>query len=256
MNCDLHGIGVLVTRPSGQGEALCEMITEYGGRPVHFPTTTIGPAEDRGAAKAMLQSMDGCQIVIFVSPNAVKYGIDLMEGRELPAEARICAVGKGTARALSERGIGVDVKPEERFDSESLLAMPELTEVDSKRILILRGNGGRTLLGETLRERGARVDYAEVYSRKIASIDAKPLISAWEREVDIVTATSCGILENLHSLLGEAGRSMLRETPLVVVSERIKARAEEIGCGMVVLADEASDRSLLAAICEWSENKH
>jgi uroporphyrinogen-III synthase len=152
---------------------------------------------------------------------------------------------------LHESGITVDIQPEGSFDSESLLAMPELNEVATARILIVRGNGGRQLLGDTLQERGGSVDYLEVYSRNISSADPKPLIATWERDVDIVTVTSCGILDNLFSLLGEAGRAKLCATPLVVVSQRIKARAQEHGCKSIVLAGEASDQGLLAAICEW-----
>jgi uroporphyrinogen-III synthase len=103
-------------------------------------------------------------------------------------------------------------------------------------------------------QRGAEVNYAEVYSRKIATADPAPLIANWEREVDIVTATSCGILENLFSLLGEKGRNLLRTTPLAVVSERIMVRAQEFGCEKVILANEASDQGLLLAICDWAND--
>jgi uroporphyrinogen-III synthase len=251
MSCNLHGTGVLVTRPSGQAEALCELISQNGGRPIHFPALTIGPPEDRQLAKQKLQSIHAYEIVIFISPNAVKYGLPLME-EAFPPGAKICAVGKGTARELINNGIRVDVSPEGPFDSESLLALPDLTEVAGLRIMICRGNGGRRLLGDTLLERGAGVDYVEVYTRKVACADPEPLISSWERDVGIVTATSCGILENLFSIFAEAGREKLCTTPLVVVSERIKARAEELGCSRVVVTTEASDQGLLSAICEWA----
>jgi uroporphyrinogen-III synthase len=242
---------VLVTRPSAQAQGLCDLIAQHGGRPISFPTITIEPTQERVAAKEILQNIISYQIVIFISPNSVKYGLELLSRDSFSPNVMICAVGKGTARVLTENGIKVDIQPDGSFDSESLLAMPELSKVAANRILIVRGNGGRRLLGDTLQERGANVDYLEVYSRKISSIDPKPVIATWEREVDIVTATSCGILDNLFSLLGEAGRAQLCATPLVVVSQRIKVRAQEHGCNSIVLAGEASDRGLLAAICEW-----
>jgi len=245
-------MGVLVTRPRGQGEALCGLITENGGRATHFPTISIEPAEEPVIAQDFLQKIADYHIVIFISPNAVRYGLELMGANTFPLEVTKCAVGKGTTRALAENGITVDIQPEGPFDSESLLAIPELNAVAGKRILILRGNGGRRLLGDTLGERGAVVDYAEVYSRRIASADAGPLIAVWEKDVDIVTVTSREVLDNLVSLLGEEGHAMFCKTPLVVVSERIKIRAEELGCSSVILANEASDQGLLSAICEWS----
>ena len=221
MSCNLDGIGVLVTRPSGQERELCELIAGHGGIPLHFPTTHIGPSEAPDLAKKKFQDVGTYQIVIFISPNSVKYGLALLEEVEASITGKIFAVGKGTTRALLSCGIKTVATPEGVFNSESLLAMPDLVDVEGLRILIVRGNGGRQLLGETLHERGAYVEYAEVYTREIATVDPKPLIGNWEREVSIVTATSCDILENLFSLLGEEGREKLCNTPLVVVSERI-----------------------------------
>jgi uroporphyrinogen-III synthase len=251
MNCDLQGSGVLVTRPAGQAQVLCDLIAQHGGKPISFPTMSIEPMQKQAEAKEIVQDIKNYQIIIFISPNSVKYGLELLSRDNFSPNVMICAVGKGTARLLHESGITVDIQPEGSFDSESLLAMPELNDVATARILIVRGNGGRQLLGDTLQERGGSVDYLEVYSRNISSADPKPLIATWERDVDIVTVTSCGILDNLFSLLGEAGRAKLCATPLVVVSQRIKARAQEHGCKSIVLAGEASDQGLLAAICEW-----
>ncbi len=231
------------------------MITEQGGRAIHFPTITIGPAQNQAAAQEILHRLADYQLAIFISPNAVKYGVELLADKRIPVGIKICAVGKGTALALSELGIEVDVRPEGKFDSESLLAMPELTEVAGNRILILRGNGGRELLADTLRQRGAEVEYAEVYSRTPTSADAGSLVAAWQRDIQIVTVTSGETLENLLALLGDAGSAMLFNTPLVVVSERIRMRAQELGCRDVVLADEASDNGLLRAVCSWAEKQ-
>lgn len=229
------------------------MVAEHGGRPIHFPTIAIGPAADQASARVLLQGIADYHMAIFISPNAVRYGLELLGADGLPAGIEICAVGKGTARVLSEMGIAVDVLPPGRSDSEALLILPELAKVAGKRILILRGNGGRELLTETLRQRGAKVDHAEVYARTTVSADAGPLVAVWEKEIDIVTATSGEILENLFSLLGEEGGTLLRKTPLLVVSARIRDRARELGCGRIIMADDASDLGLFTAICEWSD---
>ena len=251
MSCNLQGAGVLVTRPNGQAKALCDLIAQHGGKPVHFPAIAIEPTGGQAVAKQILCNMSSYEIVIFISPNSVRYCFELLSRDNLPPNVMICAVGKGTARALQERGVSVAARPEGSFDSESLLAMPELSHVSGKSILIVRGNGGRSLLGDTLRERGGNVDYVEVYSRKMPTLDPKPLIAKWDREVDIVTATSCGILENLFTLMGDTGRAKICETPLVVVSQRIQTRAQEHGCNSIILANEASDQGLLSAICQW-----
>lgn len=255
MSCDLRGIGVLVTRPSGQAEPLCGLIAAQGGTAIRFPTISIVPVSDPVDARRHLQQIYGFQLIIFVSPNAVGYGLELMEGAEFSTETKVAAVGKGTARILTEKGIEVDILPRERFDSEALLSQPELTDVAGKRILIVRGKGGRNLLADTLRARGAAVEYAEVYSREIGDVNAGPLVASWQTQVQIVVATSCEILENLFEILGESGSSLLRQTALVVVSKRIQMRARELGCNNIILADEASDQGLLTSICNWVKNR-
>lgn len=255
MSCDLHGIGVLVTRPSGQAGPLCALIAAQGGRAIRLPTIAIAPVDDPVGAGRHLQRVADFNLVIFVSPNAVRYGLELMAETGFSTETLVAAVGAGTARALAERAVRVDILPEERFDSEALLALPELTEVAGKRILIVRGKGGRPLLADTLRARGAEVEYAEVYSRNPANTDAVSQISSWQEEVQVVVTTSCEILENLFLMLGESGSARLRQTPLVVVSARMQTRAQELGCSQIILAADASDRGLLQSICNWAQQR-
>lgn len=252
--CDLSGIGVLVTRPAQQGEELCRLIRSYGGRPIHFPALEIRAPEDSAALRALLAGIDHYDIAFFVSSNAVHYGLELAGGA-LPDSLLVAAVGAGTARALAAQGIEVDLLPEERFDSEALLALPALQQVAGKRILIFRGNGGRPLLGDTLRERGAEVSYAEVYRRECPEADVAPLLARWPQEIGIVTATSLELLDNLVLLLGEKGRLLFRETPLVVVSEAMQRRAEELGCRHILLARRAEDSALAEAVCDWAQQR-
>ena len=253
-DCNLSGIGVLVTRPAHQGEELCRLIRSHGGRPIRFPALAIHGPEDPAALRALLAGIERYDIVIFVSSNAVRHGLELMGG-VLPGSLRVAAVGTGTARALAAHGIDVNLVPEKQFDSEALLALPALQQVAGKRILIIRGNGGRPLLGDTLRERGAEVVYAEVYRRVCPETDAAPLLARWRPEIRIVTATSLELLNNLVVLLGEAGRTLLQETPLVVVSVAMRQRAEELGCRHVLLAPRAEDAALVAAVCDWAQNR-
>jgi uroporphyrinogen-III synthase len=142
-----------------------------------------------------------------------------------------------------------DLVPAGRFDSESLLALPELENLAGRQVLIVRGTGGRELLGNTLIERGARVAYADVYRRVLPDADPAPLLARWQQEIHLATATSGEVLENLLALVGEEGRGRLLETPLVVVSARTVASARERGFARVELAENASDPALVAAMC-------
>ena len=245
--CDLAGRGVLVTRPRAQAAALCQLIAAAGGRALAFPTIEIEAAGDRESARRLLA--EPADLLFFTSRNAVDYALALFPGGVLPASPRLAAVGKATAEALTAAGRAPDLVPEGRYDSESLLVLPELQDLGGLRALIVRGEGGRPLLGETLRARGAEVAYAEVYRRVLPEVEPAALLAGWERDVHFVTATSGEILDNLMRILGEAGRERLLATPLAVVSDRTRLDALRLGFVRVELADRADDPALVQALC-------
>lgn len=253
-NEGLSGVGVLVTRPAHQAEPLCQLIEEAGGKPVRFPAMEIVAAEHSDALKALVRQLSDFDIAIFISPNAVQKAVNLVRSYgEFPASLRIAAVGRGSARALEKQGLKVDIFPATRFDSEALLAMDEMRDVSAKRIIIFRGEGGREMLAETLKARGAKVEYAEVYQRVMPEADATHLMRAWAHgDIHIVTVTSSESLRNLYDMLGQLGRRWLQQTPLVVVSERTAELAKELGFKKYpIVAERASDDAIVDAVRQW-----
>lgn len=243
---DLKGVGVLVTRPTAQAEGLCRLIEHAGGRAIRFPAIAIQPVEDPGPARHLLaQSWD---LILFISRNAVEQSLPLFPMARLPVQGLLAAVGRATSHALTAAGRTPDLMPEGRFDSESLLGLPQLADLKGKRVLIVRGLGGRTLLGDTLIERGAELAHAEVYHRRLPDADPAALLASWEKRVQLVTATSGEVLDNLLKLLGPEGRALLLATPLVVVSARTAQSATRLGFARVELAERAADEAIVAAL--------
>ncbi len=241
----LAGLGILVTRPAAQARALCDLIERAGGRAIPFPVMEIEPVADPGPARALLA--ETWDLMVFVSRNAVEQALSLDAGA-LARASMVAAVGRATASALAHSGRPPDLVPRERFDSEGLLALPALAELSGRRVLILRGEGGRALLGETLAERGAEVRYAEVYRRVRPDLDPASLLRRWPDEVDLITATSDEVLLNLQSILGDSGRALLHRTPLVVISERGAETARGLGFQRVRVAGRAADEAILEAL--------
>lgn len=248
--CDLAGLSVLVTRPTHQSETLCDLIQAARGRPVRFPALEILGPVDKHAARAALAGAKHADILIFVSANAVQYAFPLLP-EQLPLDVEIAAVGGATAQALRDTGLDPTLVPE-RMDSEGLLELPQLEGVRGKSVYILRGDGGRELLHDTLHARGAEVHQVDVYRRRIPQHPAgiANLLRNWAQLVQVVTASSNAVLDNLFTLLGEEGAALLRSTPLVVVSQRMAAHAVELGCETVYVANSARDADVLAALCE------
>jgi len=238
----LAGRGIVVTRPREQAQPLAQAIEAAGGRPLVFPTIEITDPSDPRPALECIDRLESCDLAIFVSPNAVRRGLELVAQRRgkvfvWPARVKVAAVASGTRRALEERGFRAVIAPGRGHDSEALLAVPGLASVSGWRVVIFRGEGGRALLGDTLAQRGARVAYAPCYRRERPTPDPAPLLSDWARgAVHAVTASSSEGLDHLFALLGAQGDLALRATPLFVSHARIAEHARQLGVREVLIA--------------------
>ena len=218
----LTGVSVLLTRPPEQSAELAAAIESRGGAVVVFPALEIvaRPAADVAGDGAALQAAD---ISIFISRNAVDHGLDWAAGS-------IAAIGPTTAAAIEAGGRNVDILPASGYDSEALLAQPAMQDVSGKVVRILRGDGGRELLADALRERGATVEYLSTYERRMPTPSAETIAELDRRwgngDIDAVVSMSVQSLTNLHQLLPDACRNRLRQTPLVTPSARVLKEAE------------------------------
>lgn len=242
--CNLHGLGVLVTRPRHQAQPLFDAIVHNGGKPVLFPTIEITSPSQPDLCKTQLQKAAGYDDLIFVSPNAVRFAIAAISIHH----QRIFAIGGATANILRQHHIQHHLPAGEKADSESLLASPLLGEMQGRRVLIIRGNGGRPLLGDTLIKRGAVVDYAEIYQRRCPDVDAAPLLQKWPQQIDAVIVTSNAIIDNLLHLC--RNHPVVLQTPLVVISQRMMKHAQELGFQQIQVAAGASETELLHTLCQ------
>jgi uroporphyrinogen-III synthase len=232
---ELSGRAILVTRPRAQAAGLARLIEQAGGQPHVFPAIEIEDVPPP-AALGRLEEFD---LAIFVSPTVVAKVMPHV--RKLP---RVAAVGAGTRRQLEKHGVTDVVAPSSGADSEALLAAPELQKVAGMRIAILRGDGGRALLGETLAVRGARVEHVTCYRRLRPQAPARP----WRTgELAAVTVSSGQGLANLFEVLDAA---LLRSTPLFVPHARIAEQARALSAREVVLAGH-SDEDMLAALVAY-----
>lgn len=246
----LAGVGILVTRPAHQAAGLAQRISALGGTPLLFPGIEIEPL-----ATGPLD-LAGVDLAIFVSPNAVEHAADpIRTAGGLPAGARIAAIGPSTAAELGKRPwAGRANRPilmsDAGSDSEALLALLPAAEVNGCRVAIFRGAGGRALLGDTLRARGARVEYVETYRRSRPQGDMAALLSRWQAgQIGGSLATSAEIVANLFAMAGQAARWM-RAAPMFVPHPKVAAAAFRLGVQSLVVAGNG-DEALAAAMAAW-----
>ena len=247
-NLPLTGLKIVVTRPRDQAVQLMARIEQAGGAPLLFPLLDISAVKNPQVLKEQVSRLEQFNLAIFISPNAVRYGIDAIRAAgELPPELQIATVGQGSAKALRETGVARVIAPAQRFDSEGLLALPEFQNIAGWRIMIFRGDGGRELLGDTLKARGATVEYAACYQRSKPPLDVSLLLDS---KPDVITVTSSEALDHLWQMLDNNARTELRGTPLFVPHERIAELAKKQGWQLVNLTGSGDD-GLLSALVVW-----
>ena len=249
----LGGRGILVTRPAAQAGGLSRLISQAGGEPVAFPALEIvsisGDPLDHQRINGRNVVRPVPHSIIFVSPTAVAQGHAAIP-REWLGRVAVAAVGIATAAALRERGVPHVIAPEGQAHSEALAALPafQADVLAGRQVLIVRGEGGREWLADTLRRRGAHVDYFECYRRRRPQADAAPLLARWQSGgIAAVTVTSAEALVNLDDMLGPAGAALLRATPMFVVHERIAERARVLGVQQIMVTG-AGDAAMLSGL--------
>ncbi len=221
---DLDGQRVLITRAADQAKPLVDLIEAANGTAVIFPALEIRGLTD-DAIRESTNALPPADIHLFVSPNAVRFGLAHC------GDGLIGAIGPGTANAIRDAGRSVDIVPTGGFASEHLLDTDALKSIDGKTIRIIRGQSGRELLGSTLAHRGARVDYVQVYERRVpehAAADIEALIADWQADGFAAwVVMSAETLDNFLKLVGEAGSECARSTPLISPASRVIMEAEE-----------------------------
>jgi len=244
-NQPLLGSTILVTRPEQQTQFLSEQLTMLGARVLSMGVIDIMPIEAESWPEIAIEAQD---MIVFVSRNAVLCFVSELT-KSLPSTTRFVAVGAATARCMTEQGLRVDVQAPAPAGSESLLALPEMQNVSGLQVMIVRGETGRELIADTLTERGAKIQYLEVYRRCLPSYTATKIAQA--KSADIIVVMSVAGLENVCQILND---DLIKGKILIVVSERIRQFALELGFQCVAVTDDVSDTAVVHRVIEIGQN--
>lgn len=246
---------VMVTRPAPQGEHLCRLIQAHGGRAIHFPTIAFVPPPDPAACHLAIAAFDRLTWLVFISPHSVDAAVPMIREQwpRLPSGLKIAAVGEGTARVLENYDCHIDLIPAQ-WNSEGLLAAPEFQAeaLKGKGVAVIRGEGGRELIDKILAERGAHVLPVIAYQRIQPDVEAGRYLDMLKQHtIDIIVCASFESVSNLKSIFGVAGWQYLRNVPLLVVSERIRKLAGDLGFQTIFVSRDASDEAVLEALAHF-----
>jgi uroporphyrinogen-III synthase len=247
-------VPVVVTRPLAQALSFADKVRAAGRVAVVFPLLAIEPLEDQSRLRNCLEDLARYAMVAFVSPNAIDAALPLVSA--WPREVALAVVGAGSRQALARHGLtDANVRifsplDPNRSDSETLLAALDLDQVRGKRILIVRGETGRELMGDALRAAGAEVDQVAAYRRVAPSLDGPLRVQLGQLLDDgadwvITSSEALGVLKDMASRLGgEAALTKVRQQRMIVPHARIAETAHALGFLNVVLTASGDERLL------------
>jgi len=241
----LRGCYVISLRPVGGHAPLRRAAAAHGARVLALSPWRIEPRDDAATRRSLRDALRA-DIVVFTSPAAVRAAASLQALRARRGQAWL-AVGAGTAAALRRAGVGQGQAPA-RMDSEGLLGLPALRDVRGREVALVTAPGGRGVIADTLRRRGARLLRADVYAR--VPVTPAPAAIARLRALGpapLLLALSSGeaLLGVLAALPPDAA-ARLRGARVLAASERLAALAREHGFQDIAVAADARPRSLLA----------
>ena len=251
----LQGITALITRPAEQSKHLCHLIALEGGKTVQFPTLEI-QATHNNKLHWVAEKLSQFDLALFISRASVAHSITIIKQYWpiLPPKLMIGAIGPGTAATLKQYNVSVDFYPQDQASSESLLALPELHRLQSRRIVLFRGKGGRKLLATCLRKRKATLIEVTCYQRALPKIKPEAGEALLQnQQISVVIATSVAGLQNLFTLLGKKGEKWLQNLSWIVISDRIQKAALVHGIKLTpYVTDNPSDEAILTTLARHS----
>jgi uroporphyrinogen-III synthase len=244
----LAGANVVVTRPAASAQNLKRRLRALGATAVSLPGASLRAAPDSAALRRLLGAAQTADVAIFVSPAAVKFAFALRPALRFTARMTVCSVGAATARSLARAGVKTAIWPKLRQDSEGLLALPELARLRGRRVALIGAPGGRDLLAQSLRARGARVERIDVYQRGAARLDRRHTAALQRSTLPLLTLlSSAEILANLKAQLPQQAFAHLMRGDAIVSSQRIATLAGAAGFARIHIAASAQSADMLDA---------
>ncbi len=218
---------LILTRPAHQNKQLIEALNESSISPIDYPFIEIEALDDYELFDSIIHQLDAYHYLIFISTNAVKFFADRMNqlSLNLPQKIILASIGQTTRDALQHTFKREVSCPDEIFDSEHLLAHPIFNNIESKNVLIVRGEGGRETLKSGLEKKGSAVAYVECYKRNFLPFDLKKLKEVTKGFKSIAfLITSNESADHLISKIKNEDKDWLQYCCLIVNHEKLEKK--------------------------------
>lgn len=228
---------IIITRPQAQADTLFNLLLAAGASPQLIPLLHITPAMDIKKLHHALTCLPEVDGAFFISPTAIE---QVCVHIRWPNTLPVFVNGPGSAACAKRYGMRNIQLPHTTFDSEGILALPALQHITGKRFILFRGKGGRALLSDTLKQRGAEVELIETYQRLAPQLVA----TEWQllRQSDGIIITSSEAAKNLFAQAAENQLDCLQTRQYFVSHPRIGVTLQQLGAHKVTQVHAPDDR--------------
>ncbi|GLQ33065.1 uroporphyrinogen-III synthase [Litoribrevibacter albus] len=250
----------LITRAEPHASQLAAALNAKAISTEAVPVMSIAPVELSGAARSRLMNLDLYDSVIVISANAAELLAAHLDQYwpQLPVGIEWVAIGQATANMLaSELGeLSSDqIHVPDGTDSEALMQLPVFQQVSGAKVLLVKGEGGRDVIHQTLSERGASVTELVLYQRQPAMEFAEQLVQVFRQQPQFVQIASGDSFLNLLAMLEghlDRGSVVSSDAYWLVPSDRVAdlLHSHQVRKEKVLVCNGASNQAILARIQE------
>lgn len=236
---------ILITRPEGKGTELALELQQAGYQTTLCPVLTLDYLTVNSSELAPLENADK---IIFISQDAVHALLKLTP--TINKAAQLYAVGQQTADAVYE-AFGRRAAVPKQHDSEGLLELKTLQDVELSNIVLVKGEGGRTTIAKTLKQRGALLNQLVVYKRSAIESEPGKWMDHWQTiDVEGIVITSNAAVDAIFNGLNKPQLAWLKERKFFVASERIAdyLKQQNVARTQIHIAAGASDSAMFTCI--------
>ncbi|MHB8138773.1 MAG: uroporphyrinogen-III C-methyltransferase [Smithellaceae bacterium] len=250
----LFGKGVVITRPERQANDLARLLVDQGANPIAFPTISITQPSDWSELDRALDQLGTYNWLIFTSANGVHFFFERLKEKDRDVRdlkgVKICCIGPATARQIEDRGIKVDLVPDE-FIAEGILKSFASMDLSEQKILIPRAASAREILPEGLKKQGATVDVAVTYQTINSGRKKEELSKLIDAgDVDVITFTSSSTVTNFVEIMG-AGSELPSHVKIACIGPVTAATAKKAGFQIDISQEEYTMEGLVQSLTKY-----
>ncbi|MEM0499251.1 MAG: uroporphyrinogen-III synthase, partial [Methanothrix sp.] len=234
---------IAILRAEGQLDGSVRLAERYGFIPVAAPSISLRALELPPDIKEKIERVD---CVVFTSSN----GVDIISRSgllDLIRKKRVAAIGPKTARALTDKGVSVDVIPDEYSSAGLVEALRGI-----KKVLLLRSAQGSPALLDGLLSAGAEVEDVPVYEVTGSGDERLDDLIRRAELIDVFAFTSGSTARYLMRRAGELGmedhlRNALDSALVVAIGPPTASVLRELGVRVDLIPERYTFKGMLEA---------